>query len=820
MKAFYLIVILHGSLILFGCFPEASTTSVSVLGVGSLFGSSVLRANINEAGTPWQLDEPIVQGSVRSINSLNLRDAQTHIVSKGRLAENLGAASTSVSLPEPQVAPGRSSVVLNERPTTSVSFLTRWIASLKSITDLWNGYQDQLVRVFWGAIAILLGVLMWNWRLLTKMRSRAVSQRELIDRLEFKRAMIDGIPHPISVRDRAGRLVTCNRNFLEYTGMIRKEAQGTRLTDNKWLSETDAQKLHQEYLTHMDQAQSLSRDRVWLVRGERREVHHWATPYRNGGAEIAGLVCGWIDVTERERLHHEVQLAKDQAEEANRAKSTFLATMSHEIRTPMNAIIGMLELAQMNPQERARDDGNPIEVAYDSAKGLLLLLGDILDVAKIEAGHLALVPERASLRELVESVARVFEGLARQKGLQLRLEMLLDGIGDVMIDPLRFKQILFNLVSNAIKFTDVGFVHIEVRSEPLADERIMLHMAVKDSGIGMTGDELAHVCEPFQQALAGRASRGGTGLGLTICRTLAEMMGGCLCIESLSGQGTTVSVQLLCSVLAPLSNAAVSACPPQSASTPMKILIVDDHEANLLLLSRQLDHLGHQVVVADNARDALTSWQAGDFDMVITDCFMPDISGYVLAGSIRDIERERKAPRCTILGLTANAQPDEVQRCRDAGMDDCLFKPIGLQELRSYLQRRGGTAVQSALGAFDHNAVLAMSCNDPALVVDLLQRLHSANGKDLTQLEPLLQRRDLVALADLAHRIRSAVSLIGAAGLFERLIGLERACRKDAPQDELQARLHDVLDEMHALQHQLKLAIDAGKHLESGLAGA
>ncbi|MCP8467521.1 ATP-binding protein [Pseudomonas sp. ZM23] len=687
-----------------------------------------------------------------------------------------------------------------------------WQAIFESLSGLWAYYQVQFARVFWAALVILVGVLLWNWRLLVKMRSRAVSERELIDRLEFKRAMIDGIPHPVSVRDRLGRLVTCNRNFLEQTGMTRKEAQGTRLIDNEWLSEIDAQRLHQEYLNHIEQAENLSGDIILVIRGERREIYHWASPYRNNEGEVSGLVCGWIDVTDRERLHHEIQLAKEQAEEANRAKSKFLATMSHEIRTPMNAIIGMLELALMDSRQ-SPDDVDAIAVAYDSAKGLLQLLGDILDVAKIEAGKMTLMPERANLRALVDSVARVYEGLARQNGLELRVEMKLDDITDVMIDPLRFKQILFNLVSNAIKFTDTGFVRIGLRSESLANEEIIIYIEVEDSGIGMNSDDLAEVCEPFQQAreLAGRASRGGTGLGLTICRTLAEMMGGGLHIESVPGRGTTVSVHLLSSVLEPLENAAVSERPAQIECAPMKILIVDDHEANLFLLSRQLGHLGHMVNVASNARDALTQWMAGEFDLVITDCFMPDITGYELARNIRIIERARGVRRCTVVGLTANAQPDEIQRCRDAGMDGCLFKPIGLQDLRSYLQRINRPEQTLTTDAFDFRAVQALSCDDPTLAVNLLQRLYSANSKDLAQLEPLLQSGNLSALADLAHRIRSAVSLIGATEVCERIRELERACREGACQDQLLVLVAKVLESMNALQLQLTLVIEAGR---------
>lgn len=656
------------------------------------------------------------------------------------------------------------------------------------------------------AVVAMVALIFWNFRLLMKIRSRAESERELIDRLEFKRAMIDCIPYPISVRDRSGRLLTCNRSYCENTGMSREEAQGTRVIDNTWLSEADALSLHHEYLRLLASGQSLAGDRVWVERGKKREVHNWATPYRSGRQEVAGIVCGWVDVTERERLHHEIQRAKEQAEDANRAKSTFLTTMSHEIRTPMNAIIGMLEIAQIESNEKANVAGSPITVAYGAAKELLLLLGDILDVAKIEAGHLEIIPERANLRELVGSVVRVFDGLARQKKLQLKHRVELDGIDDVLVDPIRFKQILTNLVSNAIKFTDVGFVHVSVRGSILPEGKVQLDICVEDSGIGIAEEDLVKICRPFQQA---QVRRGGTGLGLKISRDLANMMGGRLCIESRKNKGTAVFVQLFCTFpILPESSTAINQSVPGNTE-PMRILIVDDHEANLLLLSRQLDKLGHEAVVADNARDALYLWQNESFDLVITDCFMPEINGYELASRIRDIERASGLPRCSILGLTANAQPYEKKRCLDAGMDGSLFKPVGLRELQTCLEHLVVSGSKNVCPLFDIGAVHAMSCGDPLLVKDLLHRLYVANSKDILKFEPLMQGLELSALADLAHRVRSACSLIGANSLVMRLKELEFSCRKHESEEKITLNMRSVISEMVRLQQQIKIALEA-----------
>ncbi|WP_029573935.1 sensor histidine kinase, partial [Pseudomonas syringae] len=184
-------------------------------------------------------------------------------------------------------------------------------------------------------------------------------------------------------------------------------------------------------------------------------IYHWILPFRDSLGEVQGIIGGWIDISERRQLIEDLQAAKEQADAASRAKSTFLATMSHEIRTPMNAVIGMLELA-LKRADHGELDRSAIEVAYSSANDLLDLIGDILDIARIESGRLSLNPERANLRRLVESVLRVFDGLAQQKDLELVLELDSRINADVLIDPLRFKQILSNLVSNAIKFTPMG----------------------------------------------------------------------------------------------------------------------------------------------------------------------------------------------------------------------------------------------------------------------------------------------------------------------------------------------------------------------------
>lgn len=675
-------------------------------------------------------------------------------------------------------------------------------------TGTWQDHQLLVYQIIVGASLLLLGSLAWNAWMRRQIKQRERAERALSDQFEFMSALVNGTPHPIYVRDRAGLLQMCNDSYLTAFSSRREDVIGKSFLDGPLSDMQEARQYVADYQQVMAEDKPLILDRALHIGERSLTIYHWILPFRDSLGKVQGIIGGWIDISERRQLIEDLQTAKQQADDANRAKSTFLATMSHEIRTPMNAVIGMLELALMRA-DQGHLDRPAIEVAYSSAKDLLELIGDILDIARIESGRLTLSPERANLRQLVESVVRVFDGLARQKGLGLHLDLDSRTNIDVLIDPLRFKQILSNLISNAIKFTQQGQIRISLQAEDAGHEQqIRLEVIVEDSGIGITEDDQRRLFAPFAQAdNSGQLARTGAGLGLVICRSLCEMMGGALTLDSQPGQGTRVRMAFELTTLDPLPNLPAPRDNSEQDATTLDILVVDDHPANRLLLCQQLEFLGHRCDVAEQGAQGLEHWLARHFDLVIVDCNMPVMNGYDLTRAIRLHEHEHGQVPCAILGFTANAQPEEKQRCREAGMDDCLFKPISLTALNDRLSRIGvrpsDTRNPTRPPAFDMSSIVALTGNRPEMIQSLIDQLISScrdDARELAEASVPGKRQDI---RDVAHKIKGAARIISARQVIDLCETLEHACESAVEDTVIADHARALQDAMTALEREL-----------------
>lgn len=481
-----------------------------------------------------------------------------------------------------------------------------------------------------------------------------------------------------------------------------------------------------------------------------------------------------LQVRARQLLLEQVEQAKEQALEASKAKSFFLATMSHEIRTPLHAIIGTLELAKRQADDKLWDF-TAIDIAYDSAQGLKELIGDILDIAKIESGQLDVKPQWLQLQHETKRLYQVFVGMAKSKGLYLNYKMdLAFERYHVELDPLLFKQLLSNLLNNAIKFTPQGGVDLSLTLLEQQGEQLLVLVKVKDTGVGLTPEQHEKVLKPFAQLASSERVSGerGTGLGLSICQTIVQLMQGRLSINSEKDQGTEVQIELHlpCRAVAltePDKKLSEENVGENQQHLPLKLLVVDDHQVNRMLLQRQLSYLGHQVWQAADGREALQLLKEQQLDLVLTDCNMPLMDGYQLAQAIRANDALQ---HLVVVGLTARAQSDEIARCIAAGMNDCLFKPISINELQQSIQKYA-----KGKAAFDIDALFALAGPDPAFARQMLSTLCQSNTSDIEQLKLLLQQSDWDALKRLAHKIKGAAVLVQAEQLIDSCETLEKA---------------------------------------------
>ncbi|KAA2284072.1 ATP-binding protein [Arenimonas fontis] len=525
---------------------------------------------------------------------------------------------------------------------------------------------------------------------------------------------------------------------------------------------------------------------------------------RSGAGKPVGYLAAGTDLTQIKQLEQRLRASEAKAREASEAKSNFVAAMSHEIRTPMIGVTGMLEIlahTELDDEQR-----RIIQVIQQSARSLLQIIGDILDFSKVEAGRLELAPTTVSLPRLLRSTVANFGGSASSKGLMLACSVD-DRVGPAHVaDGLRLRQILSNFLSNAIKFTEKGFVEAALEWRGREGDGDRLCFRVTDTGIGVTPEQQARLFQPFQQAEGSITRRfGGTGLGLVISRRLAELMGGEVTMESTPGAGTTLRLELV------LPRGDESELEPEAAPDPSEgflarplpsveeavqerslVLIVDDHPTNRLVVGRQLQLAGYASETAEDGLRGLEAWRSGRYGLVLSDVHMPRMDGYEMVRAIRDEEARTGKPRTPVIALTAAALKGEAERCLAAGMDEYLAKPVSIPELVAALRRwlphtvplAGDMKAASPLPQvssepqpLDAAVLEPLTGGDPVEIRAVLDDYLAATETDLKELRAAQASGDLARLASQAHKLKGAAKLVGALPLAEAALALEQAAK-------------------------------------------
>ena len=537
-----------------------------------------------------------------------------------------------------------------------------------------------------------------------------------------------------------------------------------------------------------------------------------ATPLYGLDGERCGSVGMWTDITEIKEVHRQLEEETERAQAASVAKSEFLAIASHELRTPMNGVLGMagLLLRSAMPEEQKRR----VEVIKQSGESLLGLLNEILDISKIESGQFVIEKIDFSLRDMIVRLRALLESPARQKGLNFDCNVD-ENVPDILFGDLtRIRQVLLNLVGNAIKFTDSGSVGVSVSSEFHEGDTPIIRFEISDTGVGIDVSEQEKIFEKFTQADSSTTRNyGGTGLGLAICRELVELLGGDIGVDSVYGEGSYFWFTVPCAIgdlanVATFEDSVRTRSPNGLEDISFKILLVEDNPINQEIEIAVLLDAGHEVDVVENGQEALTAVVDGNYDVVLMDAHMPEMDGIEATKAIRALNSDKKS--IPIIALTANAMVGDREKYLASGMNDYISKPFDPDRLLSSLvtsvhgidvslARQTGSSdtsqppLNDVLGKADEApaqfGVLDYKIIDPIKLgkPDLWRRLveiYLRNSPDnLATIEQAIMRNDFPAVEMAAHTLKSSSANLGALPLSDLCQKAELAARKSALND-------------------------------------
>ncbi len=644
-----------------------------------------------------------------------------------------------------------------------------------------------------------------------------VTERKRIERtLKTQARVLDSMVEGVNVTDEKAVIVYTNPAFDAMFGYARAELIGSHVAVLNAEPPEENARIIGEII------ERLMTDGAW--RGELRNVRKDGTSFlthaRISELDLSGEVC-WVsvqeDITERKRAEG-LRLAREAAEQADRAKSQFLANMSHELRTPINGLAGMSELLLRGDlPSRQREQA---EIIRSSAQGLLQLVDDLIDFSRSETGELLLETLDFRLQEVVDTVIELLSPDAVAKGIELRVEGTAElRKGSVQGDPRRLRQVLVNLVGNAIKFTAQGQVTLKIKRESLDEEGCAIRFTVSDTGIGMPPEVQSRLFTPFTQADASASRRhGGTGLGLAICQRIVSLMGGEIDVASTPGEGSAFAFTAR---FAPVSSPGRPPAPRPARGRPRsscRVLIAEDNPVNRLIASHQVEHLGYRAAAVCNGLEALEALERESYDLVLMDCQMPELDGYEATRRIR--RREAADEHVPVIAVTAHAMKGEREKCLASGMDDYVSKPYHVETLDAVMSRWLGSEGPEleASPTIPEEAPTGSGPLDPGTLQTLRELGRTASKDLLTQAAeaflgaappPLAAMRqaladgDVRALDEAAHSLRGGACNLGAFRLA-KLNGELRRLAREGDIAGCAIRLHDVEEEYERVEVELR----------------
>ena len=593
-----------------------------------------------------------------------------------------------------------------------------------------------------------------------------------------------------------GKILRANDSFCEMSGFSCEELEGKDGGDILLDSE------EKERMKVRNASRIVGEEDVYELRvlNKNKENRYWlvsAAPLLGDDGKVYGSIGIHWDITEMKQLEFELKGARHKAEESSKAKAMFLANMSHEIRTPLNGIVGMAE--QLAQSQLDADQRYFVDIMCSASSTLLSIINDVLDISKIESGKLSIETTPFNLNETIRRTLSIFGEKAKQTNVSLDIE-LMDDRGIVHLgDPHRLSQVLFNIVGNAMKFTQAGYVRVTSHLARGENDICFVSFSIEDTGVGMDLAYLTKVFEAFTQEDASITRKfGGSGLGLSIARSIVHIMGGTIEIESEKGKGTRVNIRIPMRISnEKTKQEIVEMTDLQKSLKGLRILAVEDNELNRMVLQVILKKCEVVVTIAQNGQEAINLIQDQNFDLVLMDVQMPIVDGLEATKYIRE-ELKLTIP---IIGLSANAMREEVEICKQAGMNDYLVKPYSERALVEVM-KRWSTDEKTAAPLqveFTSEKELDLSMlkqyvgNDIHVLKDVVSGYLTHLPPQLDRLELALVGADILALRHELHQLKASMEIIGVRPDGLSFAGISNELKKDGLSDLAKSAINSVI---------------------------